>query len=409
MAAEADSRRRRWVLAAAGAILVAVHWAIILHRRAAGPGDFDVLREFGQRFLAGEPLYRAGVPYPYMPAAAMTFAPLALLPPTLGLALRYAAALLCLWLLSRLLGDMASQHFDVPPQRLALLAALPLLLASHYLIRDLDDGGLHIFLLAIAVAGVAALRRGRTALAAAALGFAIATKATYALLLPYLFWKRRWRAGLLTTAAAASWIAAPALWMGAGAWWSHQIQWTQTALASLRGAPTVVARANETRRQNQALLPVLKRLASAAPDGSQDTGAAPPAEGHLPELALLALLAASAVWLRPRGAAVDQQLLPLESAAVLLLTVLLSPITWVQHLVVVLPALALLVADALGTARPRSRWVALLPFALLALVLNREVLGRARYVALLGYGLHTWAVLWLLALLGAAARRGRAR
>jgi len=401
-----DRARRRVALAAVAATFVAVHWAVILHRRALAPGDFDVSREFGRRFLAGEPLYAGGLHYPYMPAAAMSFAPLALLPPTLGLALRYALALLSLWAITRLLAVFVRDRCPALAAADAKLAALPLLLASHYLVRDLDDGGPHIILLALAVGGVAALRHNRESLAAAAFGCIAAMKAPYALFLPYFLWKRRWRLALLTAATTAAWVAAPALWMGVGAWGSQQAQWTQTALASLRGAPLAVARESEARVQNQALRPVLERLAASSV-ASDDSGAAPATDAGTRRgaaaAAPLLLLALCAAWSRHRTAAGDADRLPLEAAAVLLLMALLSPVTWVQHLVVVLPALTLLVADGLAAPRPRRRLAALIPFALLALVLNREILGRAAYVALLSYGLHTWAVLLLLVLLCARA------
>jgi hypothetical protein len=123
-----DRVRRR--VAAAAATCVAVHWAVILHRRALAPGDFDVSREFGRRFLAGEPLYAGGLHYPYMPAAAMSFAPLALRPPTLGLALRQALALLSLWAITRWLAAFVRDRCPALAAADPTLAALPALLAA---------------------------------------------------------------------------------------------------------------------------------------------------------------------------------------------------------------------------------------------------------------------------------------
>lgn len=76
-------------------------------------------------------------------------------------------------------------------------------------------------------------------------------------------------------------------------------------------------------------------------------------------------------------------------------TPLLAPLAWIQHLVVVVPALALLLAPP----ATRGLRVALGVFAFLTLALNREFLGRSLYLELLTYGLHTIAVLLLLALL----------
>ena len=86
--------------------VVVVQWVVIVHRRATHTGDFDVSREFGRRFLAGEDLYAGGLHYPYMPTAALSFSPLRRSIRPSGLALRYAAALGCLWLTLRLLHTM---------------------------------------------------------------------------------------------------------------------------------------------------------------------------------------------------------------------------------------------------------------------------------------------------------------
>jgi len=71
-------RRRLLLLLCLG--LVLLHWAVIAQRRSEHPGDFDVSREFGRRFLTGEDLYAGGLHYPYMPSAAMWFSPLAWIP-----------------------------------------------------------------------------------------------------------------------------------------------------------------------------------------------------------------------------------------------------------------------------------------------------------------------------------------
>ena len=64
--------RARWPLILAAAL--AVHAAVIVHRRQSHGGDFDVSRELGRRLLAHEALYADGLHYPYLPAAALAFA-----------------------------------------------------------------------------------------------------------------------------------------------------------------------------------------------------------------------------------------------------------------------------------------------------------------------------------------------
>ncbi len=415
MAGDGAAPRRRsgrgWLalLAAVGA----VHLAVVAARRATHAGDFDISREFGRRLLAGEPLYAGGLHYPYMPIAALWFAPLALLPAWLAFALRYAAALAGLWLVLRWLGQLAR----VDAARRTVVAGLTLGLAAHYIVRDLDDGGPHLLLLALLIGGLAAARRGGSRWAAAAFGLAAALKAPNALLLPFLFWKRQWRLAASTLAALLAWSALPALMMGPGPWWQHQRQWITTAVASASGTPQAGPRASEVRLQNQSLHRLLIR---ANPVPTQDP--LPQEEGRVNAsdrtvgarspflLTALALLAALAWWTRrPWSPTADDDPRCLaELAVVLLAALLLSPVTWVQHCVLAIPALYCVVARADAARWPVSRVTGLTVFAALALLLNRELLGRDSYLVLLAAGLHAWALILLLVLLVATAPRRRA-
>ena len=87
----------------------------------------------------------------------------------------------------------------------------------------------------------------------------------------------------------------------------------------------------------------------------------------------------------------------LECSAVLILALLLSPVTWTQHLVFVVPALYLIAAEgcgrSLGAAASAAMWV----YAVPALLLNREVLGRDLSLLFLSNHMHTLALLLVLA------------
>jgi hypothetical protein len=66
---------RPWVqrsLLIACFIAVAAHGYVITYLRPFPYRDFDVHREVGRRFLAGEYLYANGLCHPYMPIAAFT-------------------------------------------------------------------------------------------------------------------------------------------------------------------------------------------------------------------------------------------------------------------------------------------------------------------------------------------------
>lgn len=396
---------QRWLLGL-GAAVVAVQAIVIAHRRLTHLGDFDVSREFGRRFLAGEPLYAGGLHYPYMPTAALYFAPLAWLPPGLGLALRYVLALGCLWLTLRLLHAMVrARRPALAAERLAL-ATLTLLFASHYVLRDLDDGGPHLILLAMVVGGIFCVWRGRTGAGALWFGLAAALKAPNALFLPFFVWKRQWRLAVLSTAALVAFTLVPLAWMGPAPWWNQQREWLHMAIASARGQASGGARESEERVQNQAMRPVLARYIGASSPttgglgGDADVGAAARRDWIVPMLAVGAVLACCAWWTRRPFAEPDDDAWLRETSAVLILSVLLAPVAWLQHLVVAIPALYLIAAtqrSAPGLGAPAS--AAMATYFVLAVLLNREVLGREWSLALLAYGTHALCMLIVLAVL----------
>jgi hypothetical protein len=79
--------------------------------------------------------------------------------------------------------------------------------------------------------------------------------------------------------------------------------------------------------------------------------------------------------------------------------VLLSPITWEQHLVLTLPALYLIVAEESGTSDFETGIIALMTvFVLLALVFTRDLIGKDNYAILLGFHVQTICALILFSI-----------
>ena len=84
----------------------------------------------------------------------------------------------------------------------------------------------------------------------------------------------------------------------------------------------------------------------------------------------------------------------------MILALLLSPVTWVQHLVWLVPALYLIVVEARsnrGLGNPAT--IALGAYVVLAVVLNYELLGRQNFAVVLSYHPYTVAMLLALAML----------
>ncbi len=388
--------------------VIAAQAFVIAHRRETHVGDYDVSREMGRRFLAGEHLYAGGLHYPYTPTAALSFAPLALVPPGLGLAFRYAAAVAALWLTLRLLRTMVERRHRLDAAQSFGVAALTVVLASQYVIRDLDDGGPHLLLLAVLVGGMYCAWRGRDVLGGMWFGLATVLKAPVGLLLPFLLWKRQWKLGAIAVAATVIWTVLPIAWMGPASWWRHQEEWTRTALRSVLGDPSPGVRASEERVQNQSLKLAVQRYLVTYPDGHSlrlshpayvtfldlDPGTA----RWVVAVALGVFLVLSAWRMRRRYSGPDDPVWLVECSAILILALLLSPVTWTQHLVLVIPALYLIVTEGcavrpLGVAASGAMGA----YAVLALVFNREILGRDLSLLVLSYSIHATALLLVLA------------
>ncbi len=392
---------RRITLGAAAAFIAVDLFAIAL-RRMRYPGDFDISIEFGRRFLLGEHLYRGGLHFPYLPSAAMFFAIFALMPKPLAFALFYAIAIICLWLTMWMLTTMVcgagtSLHGHAWP-----IAALTLMLAAHYIIRDLDDGGPNLMLLALATAGIYYVWAGRDIAAAGCLGAAVAFKATAAIFIPFLLWKHRWRLAAFTSAASALWIALPMLRMGVANWWAHLREWAVSAAGFAAGFNAAAARYyGADNSDNQALKPAVAYLLNVH-------ASILPASARIAGVAAALVLVGLFGWLtsRPYGAEPGERWLR-ESSALLIIAVLLAPVAWIQHLVLAIPALYLITADWFAGEEfglfPKA---AMSLYMIFALVLNRGLIGKARYMVLLNWRVQTLCMLVVLVVLMRRTCRG---
>ncbi len=221
--------------AVAAALFIAIDLIAVELRRRRYSGDFDISMEFGRRFVTGQYLYQGGLHFPYLPSAAMFFSLFSIMPKPLAFLLFYSTAIICLWLAMRALASMVCRTRPALRERRGEIAAATLILAAHYIIRDLDDGGPNLILLALLMGGIYWAWAGRDIRAAGCLGAAIALKATAAIFVPFLLWKRRWRLAAYTTIATVLWLVLPMLRMGPANWWMHQREWTISAIGFAAG------------------------------------------------------------------------------------------------------------------------------------------------------------------------------
>lgn len=386
----------RRVLAILCVVGLIAHATAVLYLRVPHERDFDLHRLIGTWFLNHQNLYGCGVCYPYMPAGAMYFSLLALVSRSVGFTLRYAVAMACLAMTCVWLHRMVKDRFpELARARLALSVAT-VMLALKFIMYDFDDGGPHTILLGMMVGGLYAVWNGRERLGAVWLGLAIALKVTPGLFLPFFLWKRQWRLAGYTAAAATGWILLPLLWMGPASWWDHQVTWTRVAAGSVIGLKSEYTDMNEDNIRNSGLNPALMRyLVTLSPDHplrQNDPGYVPmldmpPRQARVIVLAAIGGLLLFFGWHTRRAyQGPGDQDWARECSAVILLMLFLSPLTWIQHLPWLVPALYWIVAKACsreGLSRVGN--AALGVWAVIALVLNYSVLGKRHYMVVLSY------------------------
>jgi alpha-1,2-mannosyltransferase len=392
-----------------GLLVASIDIGVATYRRTHSTGDFDVRCWFGRRLVDHQPLYEGLLCFNYMPIFALWWAPVSLLPAPVGNVLHSIAALVCLGLTLNWLAKMTAWRSRSATFPAFTIGALTVLLAFHYLLRDLDDAGPHIIWLGLMVGGLYAASKGRLITSAASMALPIAVKITPGLILPMLVWKRQWRLAAYTSVATAAWIVLPAVWMGPSAWFDAQQQWNRVALGVASDTTTTERFDNEVRVQNQALKPAIQRLLVTYPAGhplkldhSWDVPLAnfsTRTANVIATVVMAAICAAFAWWSRKPYRDLADARVMIEFSAVYLLVLLFSPLTWVQHMVFALPALYLIVAQdwAFTPLKPWAR-VLVWTFAIVTLCLNRELLGKQNYLLLLSYHAHTFCLLAILAI-----------
>ncbi|MDA0934946.1 MAG: glycosyltransferase 87 family protein [Planctomycetota bacterium] len=324
--------------------------------------------EFGRRLLAGLPLY---APYlddhplhpVYPPSFGLLTGPFSWLPER---GARIAWGLLQVAALGGVGAFLASMLRRTRP---ALVAARPLVthtafaltmvLGARYVLRDTHGGGGNTINLAFALAAFAAAERGRSGLAAAALGFSLATKPTTAFLLPVLLGLGHTRAALGAGFAAALFAVASLLVQGFEQGLADWGRWFEGALA-YAGQTDLFAQPHlelpPFTWMNQSLRCAVARFLGTAPDAYaelvpgyvQGVGFAPETTTLVARTLGVALAAATLLLARRMRATLAGRVQAL--ALGLTAGVLLSPISWKAHHTALLPAFhALAVASLLGS------------------------------------------------------------
>ncbi len=175
------------------------------------------------------------------------------------------------------------------------------------------------------------------------------------------------------------------------------------------------------RDKNMSLRPVLMRYLVQQQPGENFDSKIDPAPLNLLNLSpkfarwivmsvLLIVVAIFMWWSRGPVRTRDEPRLLWELAAAGALTVLLSPITWGQHCVALLPACYLVAALVLVRDR-LPRWVIalLLAYIFFCSLLGRDLIGRKLSLLLVSYHLTTFCIIGLFLILLAGPRLQTAR
>jgi alpha-1,2-mannosyltransferase len=392
------------------ALTAAVHGYIVAFHRSFNFRDIDIHREIGRRFLSGEYLYGNDYCYAYLPTAGLYFAPLLLMGRNESLALRYMVALGCLAVTAFLFHRMVYGISESKGRSLLLAGGGAVALTSQFILNDLDDGGPHLILLGILTCGIYAIWVGREWVGAVLFGLGIALKITPALFVLLFLWKRQWRVASYTVLAAIFWIVLPAVHMGPTSWWEHQAEWTRNATLSLIDRQMEGRQENEQQKANLSLRHTLMRYLVTYPENhllrQVDRSYKPVLD--LPPRAATLIVGSVALGLLGLFAWSSRESFqgprdtswPRNCAGVMILALLLSPITWDQHLVWLMPAAFIVVAAARTKGGlSYAGYVMLGVYVLLTMVLNFEVLGSVRWEVLKSYHHLGFAMLVLFGLL----------
>jgi hypothetical protein len=377
--------------------------------------DFLWHRHHGEAFLAGD----SGKDH-YLPARAVFDVPLALGPYRLTRAVAYCVGLLLLLGCYLLWERMAARSVPAAPAVVRAAGFLSVFLLLPYLLRDLDECGLQLQLLFFMTIGGYALFLGRPVLSGFALAAAASYKVTPLLCLPFLIWKRQWRAAACMAGFLLVWATLPAMYSG----WENNLQAHERWWAELRrisaahqAYPSLLDR-EPPKPENLSLYAAITRYLQSYPAGHplhlnhpwfRQFGALPPMTAYY---ALYGILAGLGLWYAWKARrrwedAEASSAMPAEWATLCALSALLSPLCWKQHLIIALPCAYLVLRDMLVSPSPgRLRIAVMVLIAAVVYLGRRFVLGSELSVLVMSYKIDTLAVVaLLLGALSLASRR----
>lgn len=410
--------RTQVLLVAVLALLVAAFLSVA----AVGHNFFDLrvyhgainywVRDGGEIYDWLKPNSRYGFTYP--PFAALLMLPLAYLPWLVAVVLSVAASAVVTALVLWWLVDPLARR-EGWPRWFTLAVAFCLAAAFEPTRETVDFGQVNMLLLGLVAADLLRLVARGSRWGGVGIGLATAIKLTPGIFIVYLLVTGRWRAALVAsgTAAAATVLAGAVAPDASREFWTEAL-WNTDRVGALsfisnQSWQGAVARLNPAEPSTLAWLALVVvtlviwairvRRATAPGPGAGGSGSARPGSGS-------GSGSGTGSGTRPAAG---------EEATGLALTgvvgSLVSPVTWVHHLVWLLPALILLVDHAYQAPAGSPRRRRLLGFALVAylILISRLVWIWERnfsgVIGFLGSNAYVWISVALLVMLPVGGRR----
>ncbi|MEX2285531.1 MAG: glycosyltransferase family 87 protein [Planctomycetaceae bacterium] len=397
-------RFRRTALAVIGVAIV-VQGCYAVFRR---DGDLLCHINYGNHFLQREPYANPGNYYPLgrvMVDVVFTLGGYHLTRAVFyGLAI--GALIWCFRIWEQIASASDGQHNPASRARMFAASMLTLVVLVPFIIRDLDECGLQIFLLLMCSLAVAAFQRGRLASTGFWLAAAATYKATPLLFLPFLLWKRQWKAAGCMALFIVAFNLLPATYLG----WEKTLaahQYWFTHMQSIAGdtpeAHPSVPGIELPKHQNVGLSAAFARLVETYPPGHPlfidhplffQFGNLSPERAKLAVKVLIVLLGAALAWQmrRPYTAGDTDIAIAANWAVTCIFCAILSPLCWRQHLVLLIPAVLLLARSLLlGKVQSKQRLIVLAGISAAFFLTHRTVFGKELTIVLLSYHCLTFA------------------
>jgi len=388
-------RRFKWIPILAASIWLLVAWIqiIVLPR-----GDFRGSWNMGQRLIHGIFIYQGGLGTVYPPFWAMAHAPLSFIGLHLSQILVYPLAAISIFILLRAVHKLSAAQLPLGSDALFWSTTLAILLSSLFLGRDLPEVGVNTALVAMSWSAVYLWSKERDIAGGTLLGMAAALKCTPLLFVAWFALKRQWKMTASSFVALCIFTLLPILVTGPAECVHLMKQWTGFVIQGFSDPDPSRGPLGEEKVENLSLRPAPARYLMRLPyghfgrpesigDGQTER---PPSPFYLQFLDLppfwagvvariiMAALLLGMCWLMRRPASErDSFEIVWECAAVSILILLFSPVTWVQHSVGIVPAVYLICrAGFAGWHFPRWTAWAMSGYVLFCCVLSRAFFGR---------------------------------